>query len=473
MGKLASHPAAVQRRTLERGCRPFAYLKAVAGQPYPVLLESSQHDSNLGRYSLLFWAPCKKIEVRGETTFVTDFETGRRSVDCGSPFAVMSREFDTYRMPAPGGCDLPVIGGAVGFFSYDLRHRIELLPRACAYDVGLPDAVLCFYRQALVFDHKRQVTECVGPADTALPIQPLPSRSEGRQLPQVAGVRLCSNFAPEAYVGAVRRAKEYIAAGDIFQVNLSQRFSGLCRSDPLTLYQRLRTLNPAPFAAYMDYGDFQILSSSPERFLLLEGDAVTTRPIKGTRPRRETDETFNSHMREELLSSPKDMAELAMIVDLERNDLGRVCRYGSVRVMEHAALETYPTVYHLVSTVRGQLYRENHDEFSLIRATFPGGSITGAPKIRAMEIIEELEPHARSVYTGAIGYLSFHGRMDLNIVIRTVVKTGDTIHIQVGGGIVADSDPCMEFEETLHKGKALFQAVGASNYNEIMAGVAP
>ena len=195
---------------------------------------------------------------------------------------------------------------------------------------------------------------------------------------------------------------------------------------------------------------------------------MTTRPIKGTRPRREGDEAFNRRMAEELRASAKDHAELTMIVDLERNDLGRVCNYGTVRVAEHAVIEAHPTVFHLVSTVTGQLYRREHDEFSLIKATFPGGSITGAPKIRAMEIIEELEPHARTVYTGAIGYVSFHGRMDLNIAIRTMVKVGDRVHVQVGGGIVADSDPVLEYEETLHKGRALFEALNAANYDVLL-----
>ncbi len=195
---------------------------------------------------------------------------------------------------------------------------------------------------------------------------------------------------------------------------------------------------------------------------------MTTRPIKGTRPRAEGDDAFNRRMRAELEASAKDHAELTMIVDLERNDLGRVCRYGTVRVEEHAVIEEYPTVFHLVSTVSGELYRGAFDEFSLVRATFPGGSITGAPKIRAMEIIEELEPHARGVYTGAIGYVSFHGRMDLNIAIRTLVRAKGRVYAQVGGGIVADSDPALEYDETLHKGRALFQALNAPNFDEIM-----
>jgi para-aminobenzoate synthetase component 1 len=332
----------------------------------------------------------------------------------------------------------------------------------------VPEFILCLYDRALVFDHQANVTHFVGPLGSRAP-QPAPPGSGGTDtMPEMDGAALTSNFRRDEYLEAVQRVKDYIAAGDIFQANLSQRFEGPCAAPGLAVYERLRAVNPAPFAAYLQYPDFEIISSSPERFLLVEGDRVTTRPIKGTRPRLEGDGAFNRRMRQELLGSAKDHAELAMIVDLERNDLGRVCRYGTVRVSEHAVLETYPTVYHLVSTVEGLLYRQAHDEFSLIRAAFPGGSITGAPKIRAMEIIEELEPHARSVYTGSLGYISFHGRMDLNIVIRTMLKIGGRIYMHVGGGIVADSDPALEYCETLHKGKALFQAVKAANYDQIM-----
>ena len=458
----------IRVETVEHGCRPFQYLRSVADQPFSVLLESSLHDTYLGRYSILCWDPLKKLTCRRGEVEMEDLRHGRRTTEAGNPFKILSREFDSHRLVPPPDFGLPFAGGAVGYFSYDLRHCIEKLPTRCSYDLDMPEFILCLYDRALIFDHQRGVTHYVGPAGSPPP-RPLPAgREDGASLPEVEGVELTANFARVDYLEAVERTKEYIAAGDIFQANLSQRFEGPCPADGLTIYERLRAINPAPFSAYMKYPGFEIISSSPERFLLLEGDGVLTRPIKGTRPRIEGDEVFNEHMRGELLSSAKDHAELAMIVDLERNDLGRVCKYGTVRVSEHAVLETYPTVYHLVSTVEGRLYREQYDEFALIRATFPGGSITGAPKIRAMEIIEELEPHARNVYTGSIGYVSFHGRMDLNIVIRTMLKKGDRIYMQVGGGIVADSDPEMEYQETLHKGKALFQAVGAANYAEIM-----
>jgi para-aminobenzoate synthetase component 1 len=458
----------IRRIPVERACRPFGWLRAVAGRPYPALLESAQHSEPLGLYSLLCWDPFLKATCAAGRLEVEDLRTGRKDVRRGDPLRRLADEFARRRLAAPEGWDLPFAGGAVGYFSYDLRHRIESLPRRCDYDLAVPEFCLCFYDGGLVFDHRRGVTEWVGPAGRE-PDLPEPA---GEAPQPVEPVRLTSNFTREQYLAAVRRAIEYIAAGDIFQVNLSQRFSGECPSDGLAVYSRLRRVNQAPFAAYLKHDGLEVISSSPERFLLVEGDRVTTRPIKGTRPRREGDEPFNRRMREELRRSAKDHAELTMIVDLERNDLGRVCTYGSVRVAEHAVIEAYPTVFHLVSTVTGRLYRPEHDEFSLIRAAFPGGSITGAPKIRAMEIIEEMEPHARTVYTGAVGYVSFHGRMDLNIAIRTMVKLGGRVYFQVGGGIVADSDPQLEYEETLHKGKALFEALGSTTYDDTMQAAA-
>jgi len=451
--------------TLERDCRPLDYLRDVAGAAFPVLLDSSLNNTYLGHYSILCWDPFRKITCRAGQVEIEELRGGAPVRRSETPFRTLSDEFGPHRLELPDDFPLPFAGGAVGFFSYDLRHEVERLPRRCDYDLDVPQYVLCFYDRALVFDHWEGLTYYVGPQGSRAPARVAP-RAE--QTPEIEGTTLRSNFTRDEYLDAVQRTIDYIAAGDIFQANISQRFAGPCPADGLSIYERLRAINPAPFSAYMKYPEFEIISSSPERFLLVEGDHVTTRPIKGTRPRIEGDEPFNNRMKDALLASDKDHAELAMIVDLERNDLGRVCRYGTVGVTEHAVLETYPTVYHLVSTVEGRLYREEHDEFSLIRATFPGGSITGAPKIRAMEIIEEIEPHARTVYTGAIGYVSFHGRMDLNIVIRTMLKMGGNVYMQFGGGIIADSEPELEHCETLHKGKALFQAVAAVNYDEIM-----
>jgi para-aminobenzoate synthetase component 1 len=258
----------------------------------------------------------------------------------------------------------------------------------------------------------------------------------------------------------VERALEHIRAGDIYQVNLAQRFTVPLAESAETLYHRLRAANPAPFAAFLDAGEFQVVSASPERFLLYDPATrrVETRPIKGTRPRGATP-AADARLRAELLASQKDAAELVMIVDLERNDLGRVCEYGTVRVPDLRRVEAYPTVFHTVATVEGQLH-EGRTVPGLIRATFPGGSITGAPKIRAMQIIEELEGLRRHVYCGAIGYLGFDGRVDLNIAIRTITVKDGRAYFHAGGGIVADSTPEGEYEETLHKARALAEAVG-------------
>jgi len=434
----------VQDIKIENLCRPFAWARAVADRPFPVLLESALVGGAQGRYSILGWDPVMTCTCRGGRMEARDCRTGAVRIHDGDPLRALAHEFEPWRLEAPPGFDLPFAGGLLGYFSYDIKNSIEHLPRGCEYDLDIPEFLLGFYDRALVFDHERGVMPKPITDDSPMPVAP---------------VELQSNFEREQYLNTVQRVKDYIAACDIFQVNLSQRFSGDCPSDGLAVYSRLRKTNAAPFAAWLRYPDFEIISSSPERFLLLEDGIVTTRPIKGTRPRRAGDAEFNRRMAAELLASRKDHAELAMIVDLERNDLGRVCSYGSVRVVEHAVLEEYATVYHLVTTVRGRLHRPAQDEFSLIRAASPGGSITGAPKVRAMEIIEELEPHARSIYTGAIGYISFHGRMDLNIAIRTMVLMDGRIHVQVGGGIVADSEPQLEYEETLHKALGMFDAL--------------
>jgi para-aminobenzoate synthetase component 1 len=270
-------------------------------------------------------------------------------------------------------------------------------------------------------------------------------------------LRLDSNFTKEEYLSAIKKAKEYIKQGDIYQVNLSQTFQAKNSSSGFDIYRRLRKISPSHFSAYLDGGDFQILSSSPESFLRLEGDKVTTRPMKGTRGRSKN-RLEDLKFRKELLKSQKDKAELLMIVDLERNDLGRVCSYDSIKVSALRQVEQYNTVFQTTATVEGRLHK-NKDRIDLLRACFPGGSITGCPKIRSMEIIEELEPTRRSIYTGSLGYLSFSGSMAFNILIRTVLKKQDKLYFGAGGGIVADSKPEEEYSETLVKAKAMIQAV--------------
>jgi para-aminobenzoate synthetase component 1 len=365
------------------------------------------------------------------------------------------------------------------------------LPSTTVNDLDLPESCLAFYDIVVAFDHVEQKTYLVATGfpeveegqrlrrarmrleetkDWLCAVGPV-AASEPKQFPdidcfvatargndrQTEEVALKSNFEPKEYVRAVDRVREYIAAGDVFQVNLSQRFEADLKIPSYDLYKRLRAVNPAPFASYISFPDVAIVSASPERFLRVQSDLVETRPIKGTRPRGK-DSVADECLARELTRSAKDRAENVMIVDLERNDLGRVCRYGTVKVTELAILETFPTVFHLTSTVTGRL-RRGKSNIDLLKAAFPGGSVTGAPKVRAMEIIDELEPTKRSIYTGSIGYLSFNDDMDMNIVIRTFLIKGGKAYFQVGGAIIYDSDPEAEYVETLDKARALIQAL--------------
>ena len=426
-------------------------LAAMASERHPFLLESALVEPRLGRYSILGCDPFLVMRSTGRTIDVR--LAGRRRLVCGDPFDVLQGLLRRYSLPS--GASLPFAGGAVGYLGYDLGRQVERLPHAPPDDLGLPEAFVCFYDAAIVVDHTEQATYVVS---TGLPAEPGPGRAErarrrlaaledlvdgaGSAPVSEAGLEtggMTGNFTKPAYLDAVRRVRDYIVAGDVYQVNLSQRFRAPWSGGSLELYRRLRELNPAPFAAFLEGGDFAVVSSSPERMLRLRDGVVETRPIKGTRPRGVTP-VEDEALGRELRRSAKDRAEHIMIVDLERSDLGRVCEIGSVHVSEMMALESYATVHHLTSTVRGAL-GPGRGVADLLRATFPGGSITGAPKIRAMEIIDELEPTRRGVYTGAIGYFSADGGVDLNIAIRTAIVRGGEAFVQLGGGIVYDSDP--------------------------------
>ncbi|MEW6081526.1 MAG: aminodeoxychorismate synthase component I [Bacillota bacterium] len=442
-------------------------------------LDSSLPGGRMGRFSFMGSNPFLYFKTYGNTALVE--ESGRLTSFRERPFRMLRELLARFRTE-PG--ELPFLAGAVGFFSYDLGRMTEKLPDLTADDLNVPDICLGFYDRVLVIDHEAHRLYL---SATGLPLAGATAKAKAlADLDELAGRIVAAGTAPDsdpwlgpkvsageisrcftesAYRQAVLKAKEYIAAGDIYQVNVTQRFSAPLKTTPYQLYRRLRQASPAPFAAYLDCSDdLRLLSSSPERFLLLRDGQVETRPIKGTRPRGRTAEE-DRERRRELLASEKDRAELVMIVDLERNDLGRVCSYGTVRVPELLTLEEYATVFHLVSTVCGAL-APGKDVVDLLKSTFPGGSITGAPKIRAMEIIEELEPVRRGVYTGAIGYLGFDGRADLNIAIRTMVNKGDHVYLQVGGGIVADSDPRLEYEETLHKARGMLKSLGVDRFPE-------
>ncbi len=380
----------------------------------------------------------------------------------------------------------PFVGGALGFLGYDWGRVLERRPAARYDDLGMPGAMFGLYDWALVWDHEagecwlvstglpatgdarataaaerlQQVRARLAEADQPQlpPSDASPAAGGGRilapsypvlALENAEAIGLRSTFTGRGYLSAVQRVREYILAGDIFQANMSQRFEAPLQEAPLAFYQRLRRENPAAFGAFLSFGDVTVLSVSPERFLLLEGNRVETRPIKGTRPRG-LGPMHDQALGRELTESEKDRAENVMIVDLLRNDLSRVCRPGSVRVPELFTLEQHPTVHHLVSTVVGETC-PGVTATGLLRATFPGGSITGAPKVRAMEIIAELEPTERGLYCGSIGYISHGGQMDSNIAIRTCVVRNGRIYFSGGGGIVADSDPEHEYRETLHK----------------------
>ena len=436
-------------RTLPIWVEPAHAFSATSHLPGAVLLESQ---SPGGRWSIICIEPFEVL----------------RSTGAESPFDALRDMLRSY--PLAHNSVGQFAGGAVGYFGYGLRTCLEDVPTSTVDDWSMPDCWMGLYDGAIVFDHRERaitINACVfsGEQDAERRMARLedlvrhtvlePNERIIRDSPCAAS----SSFTKEGYCAAVRRVKEYIAAGDVYQVNLSQRYESPLGMSPWEMYLLLREHNPAPCAAYLNLGDFQVVSSSPELFLELDpvSRLVVTKPIKGTRPRH-PDPAKDQELISELVRSEKDQAENVMIVDLERNDLGRVCEVGSVAVPELASVESYPNVHHLVSTVTGRLRREC-DAVDLLKACFPGGSITGAPKIRAMEIIDELEPVPRGVYTGSIGYLGFDGSVNLSIVIRTAVVKDGVCRFHVGGGIVADSDPEMEYQETLDKGRAFFEVL--------------
>jgi para-aminobenzoate synthetase component 1 len=448
-------------------------LTAVVGSwEEPALLESGPGFGRAGRWSVYTAVPRLVFEATGTAWSLREGgNVVRGEGDILSPLASLLDRFglaDPSESPDPDAP--PFQGGLVGFFGYDLAPRLERLPRKAPRDSRMPDVRFALYDTAVVFDHDTgaaflQAYDLLGEGPHAVEWRAREWRSALarppalRLLPSRLGPAR-SHFTKRGYLAAVRRALEYIAAGDVFQVNLSQRFTAEGHPDPLDLYLRLRRQSPAPFAAFLRWDDLAVVSASPEWFYQTRGDRLVTRPIKGTRPRGRTPED-DARLAAELAASPKDRAELTMIVDLERNDLGRVCRYGSVRVSGPLTVETFAQVHHLVATVEGRT-RPGVGPVDVVRAVFPGGSITGAPKIRAMQIIDELEPTRRGLYTGAIGYFSRGGASAFNIAIRTMTVEGGRVHYQVGGGIVADSDPEAEYLETLHKGSGLRAVLGAS-----------
>jgi para-aminobenzoate synthetase component I len=452
---------------------PWATARRMAHLPHLLLLDSAGGPAELARYSYIAADPFLWLQGRGMR--------GR------NPFHALAVELEKWRTPPVAGLP-PFRGGAAGLFGYDLCHWLERLPKPAIDEFECPDLAVGFYDWVIAWDHAQErawiistgfpetneaarqtraqvqlnwVRSCLTRRDE--PSGALKRHDQSITLPVLrhplpGQARVSSNFNRDQYLAAVRRAIEYTHAGDCFQVNLAQRLLAPIDEPAIDLYGRLRERNPAPFACFFDMGDFQVASSSPERFLRMSHDGcVETRPIKGTRPRGET-RAADQRRADELLDSAKDRAENIMIVDLLRNDLGRVCEYGSVTVPVLCRLESYRTVHHLVSEVHGRL-RPRLTAVDLLKAAFPGGSVTGAPKVRAMEIIAELEPTVRGPYCGGLGWIGFDGAMDSNILIRTFTIGRGWAQFPVGGGIVAGSDPQCEYEETLHKAEGMLRAL--------------
>lgn len=444
----------------------------------PVILESTLADPMTSRWSIFAAEPIETLSIKDDKALIqADSNTQVISIApkwMTQPAGELSAErvlklwIDRWLSAIDiGNCPLaaPFKGGVLGWVGYDFGWHLEKLPRLIPNRDGWDDLRLGVYDTFIVYDHKNEQAQLVAcdlanlsagrPANERMSMwqrELKGTRDQGQILPW-KGLKVQPVMSRSDYESRICRVLDYLAAGDIFQANFTHRFEAHGDGDPLALYERLAKISPAPFAAFSQWGDKAIISSSPEWFYRQDGRRVLTRPIKGTRPRGQTAEE-DAKNRAELLSSLKDKAELTMIVDLERNDLGRVAEFGSVKVNEAMKLESYAQVHHLVAEVEGRL-RSDKDTVDLLAAMFPGGSITGAPKIRAMEIIEELETHRRGPYTGSIGYIGLDGHSAWNIAIRTVLKSGDCWSYHVGGGIVIDSRPGDEYEETLTKGRGM------------------
>ncbi|MBC5628561.1 aminodeoxychorismate synthase component I [Clostridium sp. NSJ-6] len=432
-----------------------------------ILLDSSKEDRDLSKYSFIGLNPFLTFEAYGRESYIN----GQRVCN-GDPFLVLENLIKKYDFKYD--IEVPLISGAIGYISYDAGRIIEDIKDISKEDFRIPDMRFKFYDNIIIFDlinNKKYLTALGVKEDSNKSIKKIldtiqkniniyKSREDlisKNDMDKTKNNKFYSNFSKEEYIDKIKRLKEYIRSGDVYIANMTQRF--LCESneDSIKIYKSLRSINKAPFSAFVNYDDFQIISSSPERFIQIKDRKAHTRPIKGTRPRGK-DSREDLLNKEALINSEKDKAELLMVVDLERNDFSKVCKPHTVKVTELFKLEEYATVFHLVSTIEGEL-KDEISEVKFIRECFPGGSITGTPKIRAMEIIEELEMLKRNIYTGCIGYFDFRGNSDFNIAIRTIIKKDNKAYFGVGGGITYDSIEEDEYEETLDKAKALMKVL--------------
>lgn len=429
--------------------------RTLADLPWPIWLDSAAATGG-ERFDIVVADPYVTLRTRGPTTEIAGRAAPQRRSE-RPPLELVREALGDVTPSVPG---LPFAGGAVGYLGYDLGRRLERIPSIAAADIDMPDLAIGIYDWAVVVDHVAQRTWLVGAGRDARTFErwdALVARLAGPSLADPPPFRVLAQPVPNLtraqYARAFGRVLAHIRDGDCYQVNLTQRFAAPAEGEAWHAYLRLRSINPAPFAAYLDFPDGKIVCSSPERFLQVRGTHVETKPIKGTRPRA-ADPERDRALAEELRASAKDRAENVMIVDLLRNDLGRCCKAGSVRVTKLFDIESFASVHQLVSTVEGELAPGQH-ALDLVAACFPGGSITGAPKVAAMKVIEALEPHRRSVYCGCIGYIGYDGNMDLNIAIRTLVQQGEHVYTWAGGGIVADSNVDAEYQESLDKAAAM------------------
>lgn len=451
-------------KKLSQWIEPTAFFEQIKERPYAFFLDSSKTHERFGKYSFVGFDPVLIFKVKGEEVFISEDEN--TLITRENAFEVLGGLYlkyaRTYESP------YPFLGGFVGYLGYDLCHHVETLPKTARDVVDVPDAFLGLYDGILIFDHEKgeMLIASLGLKKDAkmriMEIEHLIGESKS-ELPwcENAPCLAIPSVSKEKYIEGVQAVRDYIKNGDVYQVNYTQHFKVPLSVPAWDVYKKLRRVNAAPFSSFLNFGEGTIASSSPERFLKIEDRKIETRPIKGTMPRYPEDLEKDLATQKCLLNSEKDQSELLMIVDLERNDIGKVAKVGTVKVPELFCLESYETVHHLVATVEGRL-DDSKSVVDVLKATFPGGSITGAPKIKAMEVIDTLEPVCRNIYTGSIGYLGLNGDVDLNIVIRTLVIKENVAYFGVGGGVVWDSDPLSEYEESITKARALLKALNAT-----------
>ncbi|MEG1420101.1 aminodeoxychorismate synthase component 1 [Citrobacter sp.] len=423
------------------------YFSTISHKPWAMLLHSGHADHPHNRYDILVADPITTLTTRAEQTIVHDKDGITNTID--DPMTVVRSVLTSLDIQPDYNPNLPFQGGALGLFGYDLGRRFESLPNTAERDISLPDMAIGIYDWALIVDHQLKTVSLLSHTDVQARLNWLENQSASTHKPFALTSAWQSNMSREQYGEKFRQVQRYLHSGDCYQVNLAQRFQAQYQGDEWLAFMRLNHTNRAPFSAFIRLEEGAILSLSPERFIQLENQQIQTRPIKGTLPRLDSPDADRLQA-QTLANSPKDRAENLMIVDLMRNDIGRVAVPGSVKVPELFVVEPFPAVHHLVSTITARLPETLHAT-DLLRAAFPGGSITGAPKVRAMEIIDELEPQRRNAWCGSIGYLSFCGNMDTSITIRTLTAVDGQIYCSAGGGIVADSQEYAEYQETFDK----------------------